>query len=57
MPPCRRAFGDSEPGKTIFRQMHCLQPADVANAILWCLACPAHMEVNDVVIRPTEQLI
>jgi NADP-dependent 3-hydroxy acid dehydrogenase YdfG len=37
--------------------MRCLDAGDVANAILWCLAAPAHMEVNDIVIRPTQQVI
>jgi NADP-dependent 3-hydroxy acid dehydrogenase YdfG len=37
--------------------MKCLQPSDVADAVLWCLCAPDHMEVNDIVIRPTEQMI
>ena len=52
-----RAFGDQEAARAVTTSMQCLQPSDVADAVLWCLSAPPHMEVNDVVIRPTEQLI
>lgn len=52
-----RAFGDENAAKAVTSSMKCLEPADVANAILWCLSAPPHMEVNDVVIRPSEQMI
>ena len=52
-----RAYGDLEAAERATSQFKCLQPVDVADAIMWCLSCPDNMEVNDVVIRPTEQLI
>jgi hypothetical protein len=52
-----RAFGDEEAARQVVSSMTCLQPSDVADAVLWCLSAPSHMEVNDIVIRPTEQLI
>lgn len=52
-----RAFGDEEAARKVTSSMTCLQPSDVADAVLWCLSAPSHMEVNDIVIRPTEQLI
>lgn len=53
-----RAFGDAAAAAAAKRQISkCLEPADVARAVLGCLSAPAHVEVNDVVIRPTEQLI
>eukprot|EP00775_Hariotina_reticulata_P003582 gene3582-3848_t len=52
-----RAFGDPDAAKAVTSTMKCLQPSDVANAVLWCLAMPPHMEVNDIVIRPTQQMI
>lgn len=52
-----RAFGDSEDAKRATRQFKCLQPEDVANAVLWALSAPEHMEVNDIVVRPAEQVI
>jgi NADP-dependent 3-hydroxy acid dehydrogenase YdfG len=32
-----------------------LEDGDVAEAIAWALAAPAHMQVHDVLIRPTDQ--
>lgn len=52
-----RAFGDEEAARAVTSSMQCLQPSDIAEAVVWCLAAPQHMEVDDVVIRPTEQLI
>jgi NADP-dependent 3-hydroxy acid dehydrogenase YdfG len=52
-----RAFGDEEAARAAVSSMQCLQPSDVAEAVLWCLSAPAHMNVCDVVVRPTEQLI
>ncbi len=53
-----RAFGDPEAAhKAVAPFSKVLQPVDVADAVMWCLSCPAHMEVNDIVVRPTEQLI
>jgi NADP-dependent 3-hydroxy acid dehydrogenase YdfG len=34
-----------------------LSPDDVARCVLFCLAAPEHMEVNDVVVRPRAQAI
>ncbi|KAI8466605.1 MAG: hypothetical protein J3K34DRAFT_433187 [Monoraphidium minutum] len=52
-----RAFGDEEKAAAATSSIQPLQPEDVARAVLWCLSAPPHMEVNDVVIRPREQVI
>jgi hypothetical protein len=52
-----RAFGDPEAAKRATSAFKCLEPADVAAAMVWCLSAPPHVEVDDVVVRPTEQLI
>ncbi|KAG2499561.1 hypothetical protein HYH03_002506 [Edaphochlamys debaryana] len=52
-----RAFGDAEATRKATSAFKCLQPVDVADAVMWCLSCPDHMEVNDIIVRPTEQLI
>ena len=52
-----RAFGDEAKARAATAGIEPLQPADVARAILWALAAPAHAEVNDVVVRPTQQLL
>lgn len=32
-----------------------LRPADVASAVLFALAAPAHVNVNEILVRPTDQ--
>ena len=32
-----------------------LEPRDVAEAIVWVLTRPPHMEVHDLLVRPTAQ--
>lgn len=35
--------------------MRQLQPEDIANAVLYCVTQPAHVNVNEILIRPTDQ--
>jgi len=35
--------------------MRQLQPEDVANAIVYCVSQPAHVNINEVLMRPTDQ--
>ena len=42
-------FFDSPP------QIRTLDPEDVANAILYAVGQPAHVDVNEILIRPTAQ--
>jgi NADP-dependent 3-hydroxy acid dehydrogenase YdfG len=37
------------------KQMNALQAEDIANAILFAVNSPAHMNVNEILIRPTGQ--
>jgi NADP-dependent 3-hydroxy acid dehydrogenase YdfG len=37
------------------KQMEALRAEDIANAILFALQSPAHMNVNEILIRPTVQ--
>ena len=37
------------------RRFKILEPGDVAEAILWLVTRPAHMEVHDLLVRPTAQ--
>ena len=32
-----------------------LQPEDIARAVLFAVAQPAHVDVNEIVVRPTAQ--
>ncbi len=37
------------------RRLKVLEPQDVATAILWAVSRPPHVEVHDVLVRPTAQ--
>jgi NADP-dependent 3-hydroxy acid dehydrogenase YdfG len=47
--------GDPEAGAATYRKMHALQPEDVAGAILWVVRQPPHVQVHDVLVRPSDQ--
>ena len=32
-----------------------LQPEDVAHAIVFCVSQPAHVNINEILMRPTDQ--
>ena len=38
-----------------YARFPCLQPDDVAEALLYLLAQPAHVQVHDILMRPTQQ--
>ena len=42
--------------RTMLEGMTPLTPADVGNAIVYVLAQPPHVSINELVIRPTQQL-
>lgn len=50
-----RLHGDSEKARAVYAGMHPLQAEDVAEAILWSLERPAHVNVQEVVLMPTDQ--
>ena len=53
-----RAFGDANAASKATRQVEkALQPEDIARAMIWALCAPEHMEVNDIVVRPTSQML
>ncbi|KAB7500243.1 Dehydrogenase/reductase SDR family member 11 [Armadillidium nasatum] len=49
-----RAYGE-EKANQFYKSIECLQGHDVANAILHIISSPKHVEVNELIIRPTEQ--
>lgn len=51
-----QTFGNEEAARERYSKFKCLQPEDISDAVLWVLASPDHMEVNDILIRPTEQV-
>lgn len=47
--------GHEDAAREAYGRYKVLEDADVAEAIAWALAAPAHMQVHDVLIRPTDQ--
>jgi NADP-dependent 3-hydroxy acid dehydrogenase YdfG len=44
-----------EAARRTYGRYRCLQPEDIADAVAWLIGQPAHVEVHDVLLRPTEQ--
>ena len=38
-----------------YASMKPLQAVDVAQAVVWCLSAPDHVDTNDILMRPVEQ--
>lgn len=49
------SFGSKEDAKKRYSAFKCLQANDIAQAVIWCLTAPDHMDINDICIRPTAQ--
>jgi NADP-dependent 3-hydroxy acid dehydrogenase YdfG len=50
-----RFHGDTEKAKTVYKGFTPLLAADIADAILWVVTRPPHVNVNDLLIMPTAQ--
>lgn len=50
-----RHRGDNEAAAKVYANTRPLKPADVAETILWCCARPAHVNVQELVLYPTDQ--
>jgi NADP-dependent 3-hydroxy acid dehydrogenase YdfG len=50
-----RFKGDASKAKTVYEGMTALSAEDVAEAVVWCLTRPAHVNVQSVLILPTDQ--
>ncbi len=50
-----RFHGDKERAEGVYTGVDALQGEDIAEAIHWMLSLPAHMNVNDIVLMPTQQ--
>lgn len=48
-------MGDRERAKAVYQGMQPLSAQDIAESILWCLARPAHVNIQELVIFPTDQ--
>jgi NADP-dependent 3-hydroxy acid dehydrogenase YdfG len=50
-----RFAGDAERAKAVYRGMTPLTAEDVADCILWAATRPAHVNIDEIVVRPRDQ--
>jgi NADP-dependent 3-hydroxy acid dehydrogenase YdfG len=50
-----RFLQDALAAQNIYQQSTNLQPEDIAEIIRYILACPPHVEIHDLIVRPTKQ--
>lgn len=48
-------LGDKRAAKAVYHGMTPLSPADVADAVYWAASRPAHVNIQEIVLFPTEQ--
>ncbi|MDP6946737.1 MAG: SDR family NAD(P)-dependent oxidoreductase [Myxococcota bacterium] len=47
--------GDAEAARATYSRFPVLQAADIADMVVYALASPPHMQIHDMLVRPTEQ--
>lgn len=52
-----RFKGDAAKSDAVYEGMHALQAEDIADAMLWCITRPAHVNVNRMEVMPTQQAL
>lgn len=50
-----RFLQDYKAGQSVYQKTQTLQPQDIAEMIRFILACPPHVQIHDLIVRPTEQ--
>ncbi|HXO22887.1 MAG TPA: SDR family NAD(P)-dependent oxidoreductase [Thermoanaerobaculia bacterium] len=50
-----RFAGDAERARAVYRGLTPLSAADVADAIVWAVTRPSHVNVDEIVLRPRDQ--
>lgn len=51
-----RAGGDVAKAEAVYQGFKPLQPEDIAEAVVWCLERPPHVNVQELVVFPTDQV-
>ena len=46
---------DPDRAEAIQRSVECLQSSDISSAVSYILSSPPHMQIHDLLIRPTQQ--
>ncbi|XP_076461356.1 dehydrogenase/reductase SDR family member 11-like [Babylonia areolata] len=47
---------NKESASSVYSSIKCLQPEDIRDSILYILDAPPHVEINDIHLRPTDQV-
>jgi NADP-dependent 3-hydroxy acid dehydrogenase YdfG len=47
--------GSDDAAAKTYGALKCLQSEDIAGAVLYALAQPDHVQIHDILLRPTEQ--
>ena len=50
-----RFHGDEERASAVYRGVHPLTGADVADCVVWAATRPSHVNVDEIVVRPRDQ--
>ncbi|KTC64780.1 short chain dehydrogenase/reductase family oxidoreductase (plasmid) [Legionella adelaidensis] len=50
-----RFKGDQQRADNVYQGMTPLNPEDIAQAIYFCVSCPAHVNISEMIIMPTDQ--
>lgn len=50
-----RFKGDSERAKKVYEGVNALTAEDIADAILWAASRPPHVNIDEIIIKPTDQ--
>jgi NADP-dependent 3-hydroxy acid dehydrogenase YdfG len=50
-----RFGGDEERARAVYEGLDPLTPEDVADCVVWAVTRPAHVNVDEIVVRPRDQ--
>ncbi|MDY7028653.1 MAG: SDR family NAD(P)-dependent oxidoreductase [Spirochaetota bacterium] len=48
-------LGDEKLARDFYSRIRNLQPEDIADCVMYLLSTPPHVQVHDIIVRPTEQ--